>query len=348
MKPTIYDVAKRARVSTATVSRALNGTSPVAPPTRQRIERAVRALGYRPNTIARSLVTKATHTIALLMPDITNPFFPDLVKGVQLLADERGYTVLLCSVAGDAAREAEYLEMLSAKQVDGALLVGIVSGRDTIARFARNGVPIVSLDRNIDYPGAPLVQVNHRKGARIATEHLLQLGHRLVAHLSGPIGLRVSHERLAGYREALRQAGIAYDPRLVVSGDFTEEAGYEGIEALLGMASRFSAVFAANDLAAIGATAALKDRDRRVPEDVSVVGFDDIRLAMYTSPALTTIRQPTYEMGRRATELLVDAIHSRTARRGQQVIFEGELIVRASSMPMPAAMARQAETVHSS
>ena len=343
MKATIYHVARRARVSTATVSRFLNGTGPVAAETRHRIEQAIRVLGYRPNTVARSLVTKATHTLALLMPDITNPFFPDLVKGIQLLADERGYTVLLCSVAGDAAREEEYLEMLSAKQVDGALLVGLVCGREAIARFAGHGIPIVSLDRNIDYPTAPLVQVNHRRGARAATEHLLQLGHRLVAHLSGPIGLRVSHERLAGYREALSRAGVAYDPRLVVSGDFTEEAGYEGIEALLRRATPFTAVFAANDLAAIGATAALRDGGRRVPEDVSVVGFDDIRLAAYTSPALTTIRQPTYEMGRRATELLIDAVHGRTLGPGRQVVFEGELIIRASSTSVAAA--QQAETV---
>jgi len=332
VKPTIYDVARRARVSTATVSRALNGTSAVASQTRERIDRAVRALGYRPNVVARSLVTKVTHTIALLLPDITNPFFPDLVKGVQTLADERGYTVLLCSVAGDASREEEYLEMLSAKQVDGALLVGLVCGHQTIARFARHGIPIVSLDRNIDYPRAPIVQVNHRKGARVATEYLLELGHRGVAHISGPIGLRVSQERLAGYREALNKAGIGYDPGLVVSGNFTEEAGYTGIEALLEAATAFTAVFAANDLAAIGATAALKDRGHRVPEDVSVVGFDDIRLAAYTSPPLTTIRQPTYEMGRRATELLIDAIHSRgSIRRIQPVVFDGELIVRASS-----------------
>ena len=344
MKATIYDVARHARVSTATVSRFLNGSSPVATETRRHIERAIQVLGYRPNTIARSLVTKTTHTIALLLPDITNPFFPDLVKGVQMLADERGYTVLLCSVAGDAAREEAYLEMLSAKQVDGALLVGIVSGRQAIARFAGHGIPIVSLDRNIDYPSAPIVQVNHRKGARTATEHLLALGHRLVAHVCGPIGPRVSYERLAGYREALNEAGIVYDPRLVIAGNFTEEAGYEGIDALVKAATPFTAVFAANDLAAIGATAALKDRGRRVPEDVSVVGFDDIRLAAYTSPALTTIRQPTYEMGRRATEILIDAIHARaTPRRAQQVVFDGELIVRASSALL--ATARLAGTV---
>jgi len=140
MKATIYHVARRARVSTATVSRFLNGTGLVAAETGHRIEQAIQVLGYRPNMVARSLVTKATHTLALLMPDITNPFFPDLVKGVQLLADERGYTVLLCSVAGDAAREEEYLQMLSAKQVDGALLVGLVSGRgdDRSLRQARN------------------------------------------------------------------------------------------------------------------------------------------------------------------------------------------------------------------
>ncbi len=335
LKPTIYDVAKRAGVSTATVSRFVNRAGPVASPTGQRIETAVRALGYRPNGIARSLVTKTTHTIAFLLPDITNPFFPSLVKGVQLLANERGYVVLLCSTLGDEKGDEEYLKLLRAKQVDGILAVGLVLRRAQIERLAAGSIPFVSLDRNIDLPGAPLVQVNHRQSAMLATQHLLALGHRSIAHITGPPQLSVSRERLAGYIAALGRAGIKPDARLRVTGDFTEEAGYRDIERLLAEAVPFTAVFAANDLSAIGVMAALKRHGRRVPEDVSVVGFDDIHLAAYTSPPLTTIRQPTLEMGRRATEILIDAIeHGAHRAPAGKTVFDGTLIVRGTTQPL--------------
>ena len=321
-------------MSTATVSRFVNHAGPVAAPTGQRIEQAVRALGYRTNGIARSLVTKSTHTIAFLLPDITNPFFPSLVKGVQLLANERNYVLLLCSTLSDPHKEEEYLKLLQAKQVDGILAVGLVLGRGQIEKFASTGVPFVSLDRDIDFPGAPRVHVNHRGGAQLATQHLLALGHRAIVHISGPPQLRVSRERLAGYRSALKAAGVKWDDRLKVGGDFSEEGGYSGIERLLGKAVQFTAVFAANDLSAIGAIAALKRHGRRVPEDVSVVGFDDIHLAAYASPPLTTVRQPSLEMGRRATEILLEAIaDGGTTSRSADHVFDGELVVRESTGP---------------
>lgn len=296
---------------------------------------AVRALGYRPNGIARSLVTKTTHTIALLLPDITNPFFPSLVKGVQLVANERGYVVLLCSTLGDEKSDEEYLKLLRAKQVDGILAVGLVLHRRQLERLAAGGLPFVSLDRNIELPGVPLVQVNHRQSAMVATQHLLALGHRTIVHITGPLRLRVSRERLAGYVEALARAGVKPDRRLRITGDFTEESGYRDIERLLAECVPFTAVFAANDLSAIGVIAALKRHGRRVPEDVSVVGFDDIHLAAYTSPPLTTIRQPTLEMGRRAAQILVDAIEQ-GARKKQpaKMIFDGMLVVRGSTQPL--------------
>ncbi len=317
------------------MSRFVNRAGPVAGQTGERIETAVRALGYRPNGIARSLVLKSTHTIGLLLPDITNPFFPSLVKGVQLLANERGYVVLLCSTLGDRKSDEEYLKLLRAKQVDGILAVGLVLRRDQIERLASGGVPFVSLDRNIDLPSAPLVQVNHRQSAMLATQHLLAQGHRAIVHITGPMGLRVSRERLAGYLGALARAGVKPDRRLRITGDFTEEGGYRDIERLLAESVPFTAVFAANDLSAIGVIAALKRNGRRVPEDVSVVGFDDIHLAAYTSPPLTTIQQPTYEMGRRATEILIDAIeHGRRKARSGNTVFEGKLIIRGSTQPL--------------
>jgi LacI family transcriptional regulator len=317
------------------VSRFVNSAGPVAGLTGQRIETAVRALRYRPNGIARSLVLKTTHTIGLLLPDITNPFFPSLVKGVQLLANERGYVVLLCSTLGDEKSEEEYLKLLRAKQVDGILAVGLVLHRQQIERLAAAGIPFVSLDRNIDFPGAPLVQVNHRQSAMLATQHLLALGHRSIVHITGPLRLRVSRERLAGYLAALARAGVKPVRRLRITGDFTEESGYRDIERLLAESVSFTAVFAANDLSAIGVMAALKRHGRRVPEDVSVVGFDDIHLAAYTSPPLTTIQQPTFEMGRRAAQILIDAIeHGPRRVRATKTVFDGKLIVRSSTQPL--------------
>src|SRR3982751_5569163 len=181
-RPTIYDVARLAGVSTATVSRALNGTGQIAPATRATIEAAVAQLGYEPNPVARSLATKSTQTIALLLPDITNPFYADLVSGIQARALEAGHTMLLCTTEGDPEREEQYLSLLRAKQVDGVLVDGLVLPPDRVTRFVREGLPIVCLDRDIDSSLVPLVQVDNRLGARLAAAHLLSLGHRRIAH----------------------------------------------------------------------------------------------------------------------------------------------------------------------
>src|SRR5215471_5661624 len=250
-RPTIYDVARLAGVSTATVSRALNGTGQIAPATREAIEAAVAELGYHPNTAARSLVTRSTQTIALLLPDISNPFYDALVSGIQRRALEAGHTMLLCTTEGDPEREEQYLNLLRAKQVDGVLVDGLVLPPDRVARFVRNGLPIVCLDRDVDAASVPLVQVDNRLGARLATEHLLSLGHRRIAHVAGAPELGISEERIAGYNEALLDAGIRPDLALLAVGSFNEEGGYEAAKALLASAE-LTAVFAANDLSALG------------------------------------------------------------------------------------------------
>jgi LacI family transcriptional regulator len=328
-RPTIYDVARLAGVSTATVSRALNGTGQLAPATRAAIDSAVEQLGYRPNTIARSLVTKSTQTIALLLPDITNPFYAALVSGIQERALEHGHTMLLCTTEGDPEREEHYLNLLRAKQVDGALVDGLVLPPDRIARFVRDGFPIVCLDRDVDSPAVPLVQVDNRHGARLATEHLIRLGHERIAHVAGARELGISAEREAGYRQALDVMGIQTDPALVAVGSFTVEGGYEAARTLMGRRS-FSAVFAANDLSAIGVVNALVEAGWKVPEQVSVVGFDDLRLAAFTSPPLTTIHQPAREIAHRATELLFDLTRGKRVRQRLHLL-EPRLVVRAST-----------------
>ena len=331
-RPTIYDVARAAGVSTATVSRALNGTAQIAPATRSAIEHAVAELGYRPNAIARSLVTKSTQTIALMLPDITNPFYASLVRGIQQVALTRGYTMLLCTTEGDPSREEQYLNLLRGSQVAGALVDGLVLPPERIARIVEDGFPIVCLDRDINSPLVPVVQVDNRLGAQLATGHLLELGHTVIAHVAGAPDLRISEEREAGYTETLAAAGVDVDDRLVAVGGFTEEGGYDATRALLAGMPGLSAIFAANDLSALGAINAIAATGRRVPDDVSVVGFDDLRLSTFMSPPLTTIHQPAHEIATRATEILIDLTRGRTVRK-LRYVFEPKLVVRASTSP---------------
>jgi len=328
-RPTIYDVARLAGVSTATVSRALNGAGQIAPGTRAMIEAAVEQLGYRPNTIARSLVTKSTQTIALLLPDITNPFYAALVSGIQERALENGYTMLLCTTEGDPEREEEYLTLLRANQVDGALVDGLRLPPERIARFVKDGFPIVCLDRDIESNAIPLVQVDNQLGGRLAGVYLRELGHRRVAHVTGALELRISEERLAGFQEALADD---FDEQLVAAGKFTEESGYAALLGLLERRPDLTAVFAANDLSAIGVLSALAASGRRVPDDVSVIGFDDVRLAAFTAPPLTTIKQPAAEIARLATELLIGLTHGEQPAQVRHLL-EPALVVRESTAP---------------
>ncbi len=334
MPGTIYDVAQQAGVSTATVSRVVAGGARVSPATRQRVADAIRELGYRPNALARSLAVGHTRTVALLLPDITNPFFPELVKGVQLVADEDGYTLILCETAGDPDKEARYLTMLRGQQVDGLLAIGLTLPRARTEQVLGPDLPVVCLDRSMDLRRASQVHVNHRQGARLATQHLLALGHRHIAHIAGPPALRVGAARREGYQLALREAGLRPDRAAVIAGDLTEDGGYAAALRLLehpGPAP--TAIFVANDLMAIGAMAALRARGIGVPGDLSVVGFDDIHLAAYTSPPLTTVHQPAREMARRATEILLAAIAAPGDRRPRRAVFDATLVVRGSSAP---------------
>ncbi len=304
---TVHDVARHAGVSIATVSRALNDRSRISVETRDRVLRVAAELGYHPNDLARGLAGMATRTIALLLPDITNPFFPELVKGVQTVADQRGHLLLMCHNADDEAKAIADLVLLRRKRVDGILLVaGTLPGVGVVAASA--GIPTVVLDRRVPGLDADLVTVDHRAGARLGVGHLLGLGHRQIAHLTGPAEVVSSQERGEGWRQALLAAGVDPAPELLVHGDFTEDGGYAAGRELLGRTAGITAVFAANDLAAIGLLRALTEAGLRVPHDVSVVGFDGVHLAAYTSPKLTTVAQPIFELGRTAAELLLDRL----------------------------------------
>lgn len=301
---TIRDVAAEAGVSITTVSRALNESGRVGRATRERVLNAARRLGYEPNDLARSLHGKATGTIAVLVPDITNPFFPELVKGVQEVATAHQKLLLLCQTSEDSEIAVQELLHLRRKRVDGVVLVGGLAASEQLDA-ALAGLPVVAVDRDTTVDGSRVVRSDHRRGGRLATEHLIELGHERIAHVRGPAHLSVAQDRHDGYREALEEAGLPYDASLVVEGGFLEEGGYDGLRALRRRRRPFTAVFCGNDLMAIGALRALENVGLAVPDEVSVVGFDDIHLASYLRPGLTTVHQPIQTLGRRAAALLI-------------------------------------------
>ncbi|WP_163506303.1 LacI family DNA-binding transcriptional regulator [Fodinicola acaciae] len=329
---TVYDVATTAGVSIATVSRALNDRGRISAATRAHVLEVAGQLGYQPNDLARGLVGMSTKTIALLLPDIANPYFPELVKGVQTVADEYGHLLLLCHDADDEKKALADIATLRRKQVDGIMLPsGTLSGSRLAA--AVEGLPLVLLDRTVRGVSAAHISVDNRAGARNAVRHLLDLGHQRIAHVSGPAGIISARQRKAGWADALREAG--HEPTLVETGNFLEDGGYAAARTLLAGNTDFTAVFAANDLTAIGVLAAFADAGLRVPRDVSVVGFDGLQLTSYLTPKLTTVAQPIGDIGRAAATLLLQQISGELTGTPRSVILPTHLLVRDSSGPPP-------------
>ncbi|MCR2783880.1 MULTISPECIES: LacI family DNA-binding transcriptional regulator [unclassified Microbacterium] len=299
---TVYDVAQACGLSIASVSRALNGQPGVSQRTAERICLIADQLGYQRNEVARSLVAKSTQTIALFVPDITNPFFPELVKGVQSVADERDLLLLLLDAPRSAVALSARLAALRRKQVDGILLVASDIDADTEELVA--GTPAVLLDRGRSGRHAS-VGVDQEAAGFAATRHLIDAGHTRIGHIAGPQGLAVSELRRAGWERALREAGLPVGDHLVAVGDFEEEGGHRAGAELLQREPGITAVFAANDLSAIGFLACCSVRGIPVPEQMSVIGLDGIGLSRYTTPMLTTIAQPIRELGVAACRLLL-------------------------------------------
>jgi len=313
---TIKDVAARAGVSTQTVSRVLNQRPDVASQTREKVLQAIADLNYRPSEIARSLRLKSTGTIGLIVPDSSNPFFAELGRAIEKTAFENSYSVILCNSDGDLERESFYIEVLVSKQVDGLILVG--TNRSSRKNPALDGsIPVAVVDRDLNGERYDTVLSNSLEGGEKATSYLIALGHERIALIAGPSGLPTSVARLRGYRRALEKHRIHLEKELVVSGDFRYQGGYRAMEKLLKLIPPPTAVFAANDMMAVGAIACIRDYHLRVPEDISVIGFDDIPLASFLNPKLTTIAQPRAEMGRMAVTMLMERLQDRNlpARR---------------------------------
>jgi LacI family transcriptional regulator len=327
--PNLLDVARRAGVSPMTVSRVVNGSGTVSPKLRARVEQALAETGYMQNTLARNLRTRRTDTLALMLPDMTNPFFTTLAQGVETAAREAGISLLLANSDEREDEERRLVPMLLSRQVDGLLVIPAGTGEEA-ARLCRDrGIPLVVVDRRPTIPGADVVRADSEGGAHELGRLLAGLGHRHTAVLTGPATVRSAVDRVAGFRRAMvTDAGLP-EPA-VVHGSFTIESGRSMAVAAIDLDPRPTALFAANNFIAIGVQHALADMGLRIPDDIALVGFDDLPPAMVTFPFLTVAAQPAEEIGRRSVAVLLERMADPDGPT-QDIVLPTELIVRRSS-----------------
>jgi DNA-binding LacI/PurR family transcriptional regulator len=329
MSVSIKDIAKAAGVSPSTVSRALSDHPRISIETKERIRRLATEMSYSPSAVARSLVTQRTSIIGLAVAWVSDPFLAQLVEGIEDAAQEHGYTVILSSFYGEPDREREVLSTFRERRVDGMIVKSSCLDTDYRSLFMQFGLPIVLINRP-EYIYS--VSTDNLHGGRLATEYLLDLGHSRIGYIAAEEGMRTNLDRLEAYKEALQGRGIAFDPALVAPGDGYVEGGKGAMSRLLALPSPPTAVFCYNDLTAIGAALAVREAGLQVPGDISLVGFDDIELAAYFHPPLTTVRQPAYELGRRAMEMVLALMAN--GQKTTSVMLMGELIVRQSCRPL--------------
>ncbi len=330
MSPTIYAVAKKAGVSISTVSRVINNSSPVSDKLRKKVNEAIEKLNYQPNALAQSLIKAETRTVGLITPDISNPFFSLLAKGAEELAKIHNYSLILCNSNDDPKAETEYIDILLKKQVDGLIFTGTRCKNEYINQLIEDQFPIVVVDREIEEGNdANLIFTNNKDGAYQATKYLTHLGHKDIAYIAGYPDVKTDKDRFEGYKKALEEASISFKKDLVIIGNYHWKDAYDSVKNLLKKGKSFSAVFATNDLMAMGAIKALEEKNLKVPDDVSVIGFDDILFASIVNPPLTTVAQPTYQMGENAMRLLIDVIKKRITKP-RKVVLETRLIIRES------------------
>ena len=322
------DVAKLANVSTATVSRVIQNPETVKEKTRVKVLQAIEELNYQPNILARYFRRTETKTILVMVPSIMNNVFPQMIAGIDLVANQAGYKVLLGNTYQDPDKAYSYIEELKQKQVDGMILLTTRLDNKVITDIA-DRYPVVLTSDFIDGLNVPTVAIDNISSSRDAVAHLLELGHRRIGMITGPLNSLLSRDRLKGYRQALLGHDIEVESVLIQEGDHTYESGYNQMNKFLALDKPPTAIFAANDSMAMGAIKAIKARGLRVPEDVAVVGFDNIQFSAIFEPALTTIAQPLVEMGKRSMELLLKQLKGETLTKKQHVL-DTKLIIRDS------------------
>jgi DNA-binding LacI/PurR family transcriptional regulator len=328
---TLNDLATRLKVSTATISRALSKPEAVAPDTRKRVLEGVRRYGYQLNGIARSLRTQQTRTIGIIVPDIRNPFFSAIVKAAEDVARANDFTVLICNADEDGRNEEAAVRLFLDRQVSGVIHCSAGGNVELLAALQRKAIPMIDFDRRSGLKDVDTIELDNALGARLAADHLLSLGHKRIAMISGPCHLSNSRNRLNGFRRALREVGVQLPNEYVEYGDFREASGRRAAEKLLSLKKRPTALFVANNEMTAGALLALREQKTRIPDEISLVGFDDARWAQFSDPPLTIVAQPTSAMGKRSAELLLTRIQKEKGTTTE--IFPPELVVRGSTAP---------------
>lgn len=328
---TIKDVAAHAGVSYQTVSRVINGKDEVSPQTRARIQAAIEELGYRPDAIARSMVEGRTHTLGCISPNLTDYTFACIIEGAKVEAQQHGYFLIATSAAQESEVAPLCEDMLYSRRMDGLLVINPYADKRYryFEQVAGRGVPLVYSGARPRSSNISSVHLDDQAGGYEATRHLIRLGHKRIAMITGPRNEDCTQDRIAGYKRALQEAGLTTPPALIQTGDWTPGSGYLIMQRWLKAKTHLTAVFAQNDRMAIGAIQAVRDSGARVPDDVAIVGFDDIPLAEYFDPPLTTIRQDIFEHGRQAARLLVNRVEHPEAPV-EHVVIECKLVVRRS------------------
>jgi DNA-binding LacI/PurR family transcriptional regulator len=335
---TIRDVARLAGVSAITVSRVINKKGYVSLRTRERVEKAIRTLDYHPNVLARSFVTGESRMIALIIPDITNQFYATVARGVQDAAKDKGYHLLLCNTDGNQEEELEYMRMARERRIDGLAITPPETSENEksdcyLQQLRGESFPIVMIGQRMDSPEIDTIKTDNRGGAHRAITHLIEQGHRRIALIGGPSFQGGVPERLRGYEQALNDHGLKADESLILEGNLQSDGGYRLTRRLLAMPERPTAIFALNDMMAIGVLRASHEAGVRVPEELSVIGYDDIPLASLVVPRLSTVAQPKYELGKIAGELLIDRIQKKGPESWQSITLNSTLVIRDSTGP---------------
>jgi LacI family transcriptional regulator len=329
--PTIRDVAKLAGVAPITVSRVINDTSYVSQETRERVQAAIEEMGYVPNMLGPSLRFKQTMALALVVTDITNPFFTTITRGVEDVAQANGYSTILCNTDESEEKQAQYLHMLLRRKIDGILLVPASSSAEPIRLIQKHKVPLVVLDRQIPDVEVDIVRADSETGAYQLTKHLLSLGHRFITILAGPKNVSTAVDRVNGYNRAMNEAGLEVCDSQVFWGTYSQESSYGLTPKALAASPRPTALFAGNNFVAIGIMRALHELNYRVPEDIALVAVDDIPSGFTLQSFLTVAAQPAREMGQQAARLLLERIKGEPDHLYRQIVLSTELIIRTSS-----------------
>ncbi|ADO77278.1 LacI family DNA-binding transcriptional regulator [Halanaerobium praevalens] len=329
MKVTIKDIAKKANVSVTTVSRVLNNKPDVGDQTRTKILKLIEELNYKPNSVARGLVMQKTHTIGLIIPDISNPFFPQVARAIEDKAQKSGYSIIFFNTDNHLEKEKKAVELFKSKQVDGLIVSLSLGNEEILKELKAANYPVVQIDRSVFSNSYPLVSIDNKNSAYQMVEYMLKKGYKKIAHITGDLKTTTARDRLAGYKKALNDYQVEINEDYIIKGDYTQQLAFEAMQTLLKLKEPPTAVFAANDLSAAGVYKALFAAGLNIPADIAVAGHDDIDIASLLRPELTTMRQPKYSLGEKAVSVLLKMIDNYEAEVEAQIL-KTKLVIRES------------------